>query len=156
MGTVYGTNTIFETVRAGLVAQMESLMAAMSGDDPKPLAVYDGHEVMNPVYPSISTGLMEMENVGEPHTGLDVTSLQDYDITAEIRLHLEHQDNHFDETKCVRLVNSINNWLESHRTALGDYLTVERQEVGIIFEESFTVGAKITLTIRYITNTNQS
>lgn len=155
MGTVYGTNKIFETVQAGLVIQMESLMAAMSGDDPKPLAVYNGHEVMNPVYPSISTGIVEMENAAEEHTGMDVSALQDYMITAEIRIHLEYQDNYFDETECVRLVNSVNNWLESHRTVLGDYLIIDSHEIGIIFPESFTIGAKITLTIRYITSQNQ-
>lgn len=156
MGIIHGDNQLFEDVRVGLYNQMVSLKDAMSGDDPKPVAVYDNHQILNPEYPSISVGIESVDSEGEEHSSLDVSSQQDYFCNAEIRVHMEYEEREFDEIGCLRLLNSINNWLETHRTSLGDYIKIEKSEVGITFSESLTVGGSIALIIRKIVTHTQA
>jgi len=156
MSIVYGDNQLFEDARIGLYDQMVALMNAMVGDDPKPAAIYDNHQILNPEYPSISVDVQLIENEEEEHTSLDVSALQDYQFNAEIRIHMEYEEREFDEIACLRLLNSINNWIETHRTALGDYIKIENAEVGVTFPESLTIGGKINLIIRKITTHTQA
>lgn len=156
MGIIYGDNQLFEDMRVGLYNQMNSLKDAMSGDDPKPLAVYDNHQVLNPLYPSISVGLEVVDNEGEEQTALDISSHQDYIFKAEIRVHMQYEEREFDEISCLRLLNSINNWMESHRTVLGDYIQVEGSENNVKFAESLTIGGRLNLIVRKITTHTQA
>lgn len=156
MGIVYGDNQLFEDMRTGLYNQMVSLMNAMSGDDPKPLAIYDNHQVLNPQYPSISIEIIKVENENPEQTGLDVSSHVDYIFNAEIRVLMQFEGREFDEINCLRLLNSINNWLEIHRTALGNYLDIESSEIGIDFPESHSIGGQLNLVIRKISTHTQA
>lgn len=156
MGIVYGDNQLFEDIRIGLYNQMNSLKTAMAGDSPRPLAVYDNHEILNPQYPSISVGVNAVDSEGGEHTALDVSSHQDYVFKAEIRVHMQYEEREFDEINCLRLLNSINNWIETHRTVLGDYIQVEGSEMNVKFAESFTIGGRLNLIVRKITTHTQA
>jgi hypothetical protein len=152
MATIHGDNTILDDVRLALYTLMNNLMAAMAaaGDSPRPLAVYNTHEVTNMTLPCYSVGIMGVSLRGKESGRSASDTRETYDITADIRANTDFRGGYLNEITLSRLLNSASNWIQTHRSlSLGGFCFVDT--VDILFDETFpeslTIGGRIRLQI---------
>jgi len=160
MGIIYAQteDQVFELARVELKAQMDAMMAAMSGDNPKPLAVYNVHTVLKATLPAISIDVMSAnleESARSYGSGGNV--IIDNVVLCSIRVHTnwDFEGSYFDSVTCWRLLNSIKNWLTKHRP-LGNGFSVSY--IGEIkapeyygVRESLTIGGSLNIDMKKIT-----
>lgn len=132
MGIIYGDNEILENCVGAIKAEMDSLLTAMVSDDPKPAAVYNGHEQVKAILPAITVGLGTAEkrfpDEGLMKAGANSEITITYEVGVEIRIHTAYHRQYRDRVKIRRLLNSINNWIETHR------------DIGAVIEETANVS----------------
>ena len=154
---IYGDNQILEDIRAALSTQMASLRAAMAagGVAPLPAAVYDSHDQVTMSLPAISIGIANysMDGEGSGRGAASSTAITEhYDINAEIRIHSDYQGGFRDNVLLSRIMNSITNYIETHRRSFqaeNNYriITLGQADLNRSFEESMTIGASLGLNI---------
>ncbi len=168
MATVYGDNSIFETIRTAFYDQLELLKTAMegAGSDPLPLAVYNRHEIIKTTLPAYSVDILSIEKgetmqLRKAEAGGIIQST--YFVACSIRAHTDFFEGYRDTVKIAQLLNSVNNWFEIHRDLNSEinvtdvvnflFLTFGEGQGGsaIItlddeFEESLTIGGTIAVT----------
>lgn len=137
-----------------LYAQAEGLRIAMAaGYAPFPAAVYNSHDQVKMSLPAISVGFLSgksRENLAGFMAGIAPSIVGLYDFEWDIRVHTDYQDGYHDETKVSRLLNSISNWLQTHKNLSipgFQYLTIDRIEGGAAFPESLTIGGFLIIKI---------
>ena len=151
MADVYGTIQWLDAAVDKLVATLNSLKTAMaSGYDPIFSYVYDSHGEIPVRLNAVSVELIGVEDNLEGTTANDAPfHILRYEITLTIRVHTNYIGRYNDIRKNQRLLNSIDNWLHTHRDLSGNYyitLTGDfnpREE----FSETQTVGGSMTVII---------
>lgn len=161
MAIIHGDNQIFEDCRAALKNLMDELKSAMDtdSDDPRPAAVYDGHEQVKMNLPAISVDFLGLIDDGVNRilgrsAGVGQIVVR-YPLAGEIRIHTDYRGGYRDNIKLARLLNSVNNWIETHRDFSADIdsgSTVFFQLTKVLsvtmndeFSESLTIGGKIQM-----------
>lgn len=172
MAIIHGDNQIFEDCRLALKTLMDELKTAMDtdSDDPRPAAVYDGHEQMKMSLPAISVDFLGLINDGKARiqgraAGAGQIVVR-YPLLGEIRMHTDYRDGYRDNIKLARLLNSVNNWIETHRDFSadldsGDVVSFQVTNVTDLtmndeFPESLTLGGKIRLSLVTIVTHTQA
>jgi len=155
MATIYGDNTILDDLRAELKQQMDNLLAAMVAGSvsPRPAAVYNTHEYAKMILPAVSIGIGDistrgMESGRSAGVGSQIT--ETYEIRTTIRVHSDWRGGYLDQITVTRLLNSISNWITSHRhlTSTGfNWLEIEGADPNREFTESLTIGGELTLRV---------
>ncbi len=164
MATVHGDNVVFQSCRTVLYDQMVLMLAAMvtDDDDPRPGAIYNTHDQIKMILPAVTTDFVEVIDDGEPRVlGRDAGAgdiVVRYPLLCEIRVHTAYEGGYRDMVKLARLLNSVNNWIETNRdfsSAIdaGTNVFFQVTEVPEIttdneFEESLTIGGKMQLILK--------
>lgn len=163
MAIIHGDNELFENCVGAIKAEMDSLYTAMvaADDDPRPAAVYEGHEQTKASLPAITVGLAGVEKrapedrLRKAASGGEIETV--YEVAIEIRIHTAYHRQYRDRIKIRRLMNSVNNWLETHidigtvinETANVKYLfsTTGTMVLDEEFPESLTIGGILPVLI---------
>ena len=146
MATVHGDNLIFQSCRTVIDAQMDAMKTAMDTavDDPRPSAIYNTHEVVKMSLPAISVDLDSVEKDESElarKTGAGGEVVTKYHVTLEIRAHTAFENGSHDKVKIARLLNSVNNWLETHR----DITTLDTSNVNYLIMKFLKPGPEKSL-----------
>ncbi|UCE65931.1 MAG: hypothetical protein JSU85_13920 [Candidatus Zixiibacteriota bacterium] len=161
MATVYGDNKIFESCRTAVYNLLDALKTAMeeAGTDPALAAVYSGHEQIKMTLPAASAdfeGIID-DGGGRYHgskaevAGHIINAR--YPILISVRVHTDYQDGYRDKVKLARLLNSVNNYLWTHKPSIDASGVVKLiHHVGEVttddvFQESLTIGGQINVLI---------
>lgn len=154
MAVIYGDNTLFEECRTALYNAMVALQSAMIPDyEPRPYSVYNTHEKVKVVVPSVTVGVMEIrkrEDQAGIQAGTSPTVATTYDVYCDIRVHKDYRGGYRDEINLCRLLNSVSNWMETHRAlSITGFQFVEMGDITVKdeFEETLTIGGKLELMI---------
>lgn len=164
MATIHGDNVIFQSSRTALYDAMVDMLAAMvtDGDDPRPGAIYNTHDQVKMTLPAVSAEFVGVVDGGEPRIiGRDAGAgdiVVHYALLCEIRVHTAYEGGYRDLVKLARLLNSVNNWIETNRDFSSDIdagtnVHFQLTEVPEIttddeFEESMTIGGKMQLILK--------
>ena len=159
MGEVWGAEATFELARDRLKAQLDALILAMvtDGTDPALNYAYDHHIVANLQLNAVTIEMADLETeymgVGAP-SGVNLK----YIIPFEIHVHTAYENGQMDTVKNMRLLNSIDNYLNVNRD-LGDKYRIDltstlnnQQE----FDDSRTRGGSMQVIIYVYINHAQA
>lgn len=162
MATVLGDNLIFESVRTTIFSLLDALKTAMenASTDPLPLAVYNTHDQVKMTLPAYSVDFNGVVNDGDGRVkGIKATGsgiiLGRYPLVVSIRTHTAFQGEFRDRVKLARLLNSVNNYMQTHRdltamnTACVQFMVTNFEPITMDneFEESLTIGGEMILSI---------
>lgn len=162
MATIHGDNVVFQACRTALYDAMVDMLAAMSSDDPKPAAIYNTHDQVKMILPAVSADFVGVIDDGDDRVEGRSAGTGDivvrYPLLCEIRVHTAYEGGYRDLVKLARLLNSVNNWIETHRDFSSDLdagtnVYFQLTEVPEIttdddFEESMTIGGKMQLILK--------
>lgn len=163
MATIHGDNLIFQTCRTALYDAMVDMKAAMDtdSDDPKPSAIYDDHDQVKMSLPAVSADFVGVIDEGDRIEGRQAgvgDIVVRYPLLCEIRVHVAYEGGYRDRVKLARLLNSVNNWIETHRDFSSDidagtnvfFQVTDVMEITTDdeFEESLTIGGKMQLILK--------
>lgn len=172
MAEIYGDNTVFESVKDCLKGLMDTLKTAMdsASTDPRPSAIYDGHEQSILSFPAITVGIADegIQVIGDDIGRSTGTATVPMNIVCEIRVHTDYdgEGKNVDRIKTWRLLNSISNYVKTNgqsylETNLTGYLALrlEPSEMAIEYEgfdESLTVGGYYKFVIQVVFSHTQA
>jgi hypothetical protein len=151
MPITYGPNEAFETARTVIVTQLTALIAAMAAVSPKLTAVFSTH-LADPAltFNSATVGIpafeMEFPAMKSSPAGPVINIL----AQVEIRVLIGNRNAFMDEITISRLCNSVVNWFEEHRNLGSSFVLwkTARVETAVRFEDTDTIGGRVTLVIR--------
>jgi hypothetical protein len=171
MAEIFGDNTVLESVKDCLKSLMDNLKTAMdsAGTDPRPTAIYDGHEQSAMTFPALSVGIADD---GIAVIGSDIgrsagTATIPMNIICEIRIHTDYdgEGRFVDRTKVWRLINSVSNYIKTNAQSyleanLTGFLALRLEPSAasieyLGFDESLTVGGKYNFVIQVVFNHTQ-
>jgi len=151
MAEVWGSEATYELARDKLKALLDDLVTAMAtGYDPALDYAYDNHLVANLQLNAITIEMTDLQNsylgIGTPSV-----SSQKCVVPFEVRVHTAYENGRIDTVKNMRLLNSVSNYLSTHRDLSDGY------RIGLIinlspqqtFDDSKTVGGSLELEIIY-------
>ncbi len=161
MATVYGDNLIFESCRTAVYTLLGALKTAMDGAGTSPTlaAVYSGHEQIKMTLPAVS---VDFEGIADDGGGRYHGSKAKvpghiinarYPILLSVRVHTDYQGGYRDKVKLARLLNSVNNYLWTHKPSIDVSGVVKLiHHVGEVtmddeFAESLTIGGQLNMLI---------
>ncbi len=153
MALVYGDNQIFEDTRSAIKTLMDSLRTAMASDSPKLEGVYDGHLQVKMSLPSVSIdfdGFQAVGNQSGRSAGVGSAITETYIVRISLRVHTAYDIDSIDGVKLSRLMNSVNNYIMTHRKLFitgFSRLEILSGEVNKRFNESLTLGGEVKLGI---------
>lgn len=164
MATIHGDNIIFQACRTALYDAMIDMQAAMvtDGDEPRPYSVFNTHDQVKMTLPAVTADFVGVIDDGEPRVlGRDAGAgdiVVRYPLLCDIRVHTAYEGGYRDLVKLGRLLNSVNNWIETHRDFstdidAGTNVYFQLTEVPEIttdnnFEESMTIGGRMQLILK--------
>jgi len=154
MAEIWGTEATFELSRDKLKSKIDDLVTAMaSGYDPALNYAYDNHLV---AHLRLNAATIEMVDMRVKHIGIGSplgTSLE-YVIPFEIRVHTAYENGRMDTVKNMRLLCSIDNYLNTHRDLSDGYRIGLTSNLNPqqIFDDSKTLGGSMEVEINYFIN----
>jgi len=149
MGVIYGTSSLLDDTRNQLVTELTNLQTAMTGNTvPAIAAIYSQHNEVIKLFNAVS---VDLDTYQATPSGLDDGIITRYIMIFSIRVHTDYQGGVTDSVQSTQLIDSIKGWLSTHKVfdATTNY-RIDTTDVGAnleFFEESFTVGSEMQITI---------
>jgi hypothetical protein len=136
-----------------VVDQLKLLQTAIEvGYYPTISAVYDSHSTASCLKNAVSVDIetIDEKDYGTLSAGVDV----DYGANVSIRVHTGFAGSPFDSVMTNRLLNSIDNWLNTHKNLGSGYRIVSGASIKSrqVFAESNTIGGQINVKVGYLIN----
>ena len=151
MAEVWGTEATWELCRDKLKALLDALVTAMAtGYDPALEYAYDNHMVAKL---QVNAATIEITDLQSSYLGIGTpgVSSQQNVVPFQIRVHTAYENGRMDTVKNMRLLNSIANYINTHRDLSDGY------RVGLMgnmnpqqtFDDSLTLGGSLEVQIIY-------
>jgi hypothetical protein len=121
----------------------------MASDSPKISYAYKGHNTV----PVLLNGVtVDFDGVNPILTGKATGDVIDYHILVSVRIHTDYAGGYCDGEKVARLLNSVDNYLNTHRDLGEAYRIWEIKDYRsfIDFTESGTIGGEMKVDVQYI------
>lgn len=155
MADVYGAQEQFDDAVDKVKAQIDALIIAMSSDSPKISYCYKGHNTV----PVLLNGVtVDFDGADTTIAGKASGDVLDYHIFVTIRVHTDYAGGYCDGEKVTRLLNSIDNYLNTHRDLGNSYRIWEISDYRsfLDFVESGTIGGQMRVNVQYILEHQQA
>jgi len=152
MADVYGDSSFLDDTRDQLETDLNALLALMAtaSTDPLIAVVYNQHNV---IVRSLNAVSVDLESYTAIPSGLDDGIITRYAMIWSIRIHTDYQGGITDSQKAIRLMDSIKGYLSTNKNFdITKNWRIDTINVGSNleqFDESFTVGSEMLVTITF-------
>lgn len=155
MADVYGMQQQLDDPVDKVKAKIDDLIIAMSSDSPKVSYCYKGHNTV----PVLLNGVtVDFEGTDPILTGKATGDVYNYHVIVSVRVHVDYAGGYCDGEKVARLLNSIDNYLNTHRDLSDAYTiwAITGHKSFVEFTESGTIGGEMKVDVLYVLEHEQA
>jgi hypothetical protein len=148
MADIYGAQEQFDDAVDKVKALIDDLITAMStGYSPKISYCYKGHHQIPVQFNAVT---VDFDSTEPDEFGKASGNLILYMMKISIRVHTKYNGRYADGVIITQLLNSVDNYLNTHRDLSGAYdiIKVDGHKTGVAFPESATMGGELMVTVK--------
>ena len=150
MADIYGSQEHFDDAVDKIKSKIDSLVTAMaSGYDPKISYCYKGHDQIPVQFNGVT---VDFDSAEPDEFGKASGNVIQYNMIISVRVHTKYVGRYNDNIIVMQLLNSIDNYLNTHRDLSGAYyiINIDGYKTGLEFPESATVGGELRVTVKNV------